>query len=448
MDFPKNFVWGAATAAYQIEGAAYEADKGEHVWDAACRQRHYIFENHTAEVGCDHYHRFREDVALMKEMGLKAYRFSVCWPRLMPNGTGKVSDAGRRFYDELIDELLRAGIEPYMTLFHWEYPYELFHRGGWLNPNSPEWFEEYAANIAKFYSDRVRHFITVNEPQCFIGLGLYEGTHAPYLKYPIDEALIAWHNTLKASGLAVKALRAHAKQPAEVGVTIATAVKMPHDPAKDAAAAEYANFSYTCPTFFTNSFFTDPVVFGRYPEGMFEGFGVKPFYTQSDMEIIKSDIDFIGLNIYSGEYVTADGNGRVCTVTPGMNTPKTDMRWNVHPECLYYGPKAFYERYKLPVYITENGVAVTEWLSSDGTLADPSRVQFIREYLKQLARASEDGADVRGYFYWSLMDNFEWTEGFSKRFGLIYVDYDTKKRILKDSAKFYADVIRTNGKNL
>ncbi len=444
MNFTENFVWGAATAAYQIEGAAYEADKGKHIWDVACERKRFVFEQQTAEVGCDHYHKFREDVALMKEMGLKAYRFSICWPRLMPDGTGRISETGVRFYNALIDELLKAGIEPYVTLFHWEYPYALYLQGGWLNPKSPEWFEEYAANVAKLFSDKVKYFITVNEPQCFIGLGLRGGAHAPFERRSDEEVLRAWHNTLKASGLAVKALRAHAKRPIEVGVTVATAVKMPYTE-KDKKAADYANFAFTEKTFFTNSFFTDPVVFGRYPEGMMEGFGVDLKYPESDMEIIKSNIDFIGLNIYSGEYVSTGSDGKIFTVKPGLNTAKTDMRWNVYPECLYYGPKAFYNRYKLPVYITENGVAVTEWRASDGTLNDTSRIQFIRDYLKQLNRGISEGVDVRGYFYWSLMDNFEWAEGFSKRFGLIYVDYDTRERVLKESARFYAKIIRTNG---
>ena len=447
MSFPKNFVWGAATAAYQVEGAAYEGDKTEHIWDVACRQRHYIFDGHTAAVGCDHYHRFREDVALMKKIGLKAYRFSICWPRLMPGGTGKVSEAGRRFYDSLIDELLRAGIEPYITLFHWEYPYELFHKGGWLNPDSPKWFEAYAANVAELFSDRVKKFIVVNEPQCFIGCGLYKAEHAPFLTYPPDEALICWHHALIANGLATRAIRAHAKGKVEVGLTVACDVLMPATEAdKELAARE--NFILRGDNFFNNALFTDPAVFGKYPENVAEAFNADFSYTPEEMAVIKCDPDFIGLNIYHGKYITSDGKGGRRDVTPGMNMPHTDMRWTFTPESLYYGPKAFYERYKLPIYITENGVAVTEWLSADKTLCDPSRVEYIRSFVKQLRRACEEGADIRGYFYWSLMDNFEWKEGFSKRFGMVYVDFDTQERTLKESAKFYSEVIRTNGENL
>lgn len=447
MGFSKDFVWGAATASYQIEGAAYEGGKGEHIWDVACKQGRNIFDGHTAESGCDHYHRFREDVALMKEMGLKAYRFSLCWTRLMPEGRGELNPDGVRFYNELIDELLGAGIEPYITLFHWDYPYKLYLQGGWLNPDSPVWFAEYAAKVAELFSDRVSHFITVNEPQCFIGLGLYRGEHAPFLKLSPEEALLAWHNTLKANGLAVRALRAHGKQPLQIGIAVANDILMPCA-SEDAALAEKENFIPRSDNFFTNSLFTDPIVFGRYPEGMAEAFGARFSYDPADMDIIKCDIDFIGLNIYHGAYVKADGKGGVTRVTPGMNTPHTDMRWTVSPESLYYGPTAYFKRYGLPIYITENGVAVTEWPSSDGGVHDAARIEYVRSYLHQLKRASEDGADIRGYFYWSLMDNFEWAEGFSKRFGLIYVDYDTKKRTPKDSARAYSEIIATNGETL
>ncbi len=447
MGFSEKFVWGAATASYQIEGAAYEGGKGEHIWDVACKRGRDIYHFHTAESGCDHYHRFREDVAIMKETGLKAYRFSLSWTRLFPDGRGELNPEGVRFYNELIDELLRAGIEPYVTLFHWDYPYQLYLRGGWLNPDSPVWFEEYAAKVAELFSDRVKYFITVNEPQCFIGLGLYKGEHAPFLKLSPEEALLAWHNALKANGLAVRALRAHAKQPLQIGIAIANDVLMPYTQA-DAALAEAENFIPRTDNFFTNSLFTDPVVFGRYPEGMAEAFGAEFAYDQADMETIKCEIDFIGLNIYQGSYVKSDGKGGAVRVTPGMNMPLTDMRWPVTPESLYYGPKAFYKRYGLPIYITENGVAVTEWPSADGGVHDAARTEYIRGYLRQLKRAAEDGADIRGYFYWSFMDNFEWAEGFSKRFGLVYVDYDTKQRIPKDSARAYRDIIAANGADL
>ena len=447
MSFRKDFVWGAATAAYQIEGAAYEGGKGRSVWDAACENGHFVFNRHSAKVGCDHYHRFREDVALMKEMGLKAYRFSVNWPRLMPHGTGEVNPDGVRFYNELIDELLKAGIEPYITVFHWEYPYELFLRGGWLNPDSPKWFEAYAAKVAQLFSDRVKHFITVNEPQCFIGCGLYKAEHAPFLVYPPEEALTAWHNTLKGNGLATRAIRANAKGEVKVGLTIATDVLMPVSEAEEDLVMR-ENFVLRGDNFFNNALFTDPAILGKYPENLAEAFRANFTYDPDDMNIIKCDPDFLGLNIYHGRYVTSDGKGGIRTITPDMNMPYTDMRWTFTPESLYYGPKAFYERYHLPVYITENGVAVSEWLSEDKKLHDASRIEYIRSFLSQLKRAAKDGVDVRGYFYWSLLDNFEWKEGFSKRFGLIYVDYNTLERIPKDSAAYYAALIRENGNSI
>lgn len=447
MSFQKDFVWGAATAAYQVEGAAYEGGKGLSIWDTACENGHFVFNRHTAKVGCDHYHRFREDIALMKEMGLKAYRFSVSWPRLMPHGTGELNPEGVRFYNDLIDELLRAGIEPYMTLFHWDYPYELFLRGGWLNPDSPKWFEAYAVNIAKLFSDRVTHFITVNEPQCFIGCGLYQAQHAPFLTYPPEEALLAWHNTLKGNGLATRALRKFAKRDVQVGLTMASDILMPATQA-DKATIGKENFTLRGDNFFNNAMFADPAILGRYPENLAEEFRANFTYDPDDMKIIKCDPDFIGLNIYHGKYVTADGKGGVREVTPDMNMAYTDMRWTLSPESLYYGPKVFYERYHLPIYITENGVAVSEWPSEDGSVHDSARIEYIRLFLAQLKRAASEGVDVRGYFYWSLMDNFEWKEGFSKRFGLIYVDYNTLKRTPKDSAAYYADVIRKNGEQI
>ncbi len=443
MSFSKDFVWGAATAAYQIEGAAYEGGKGKSVWDTACENKHFVFDQHTAKVGCDHYHRFREDVGIMQKMGLKAYRFSINWPRLIPEGRGALNPDGIRFYSELIDALLKAGIEPYVTVFHWEYPYELFLRGGWLNPDSPKWFADYAEQVAKLFSDRVKHFITVNEPQCFIGCGLYQASHAPFLTYPPEEALIAWHNALKANGLATRAIRANAKGDVKVGLTVATDVLMPATEA-DRELAARENFILRGDNFFNNALFTDPAVLGRYPENLAEAFNANFTYDPADLDVIRCDPDFIGLNIYHGRYITSDGKGGYRDAIPGMETHYTDMRWPVTPESLYYGTKAFYERYHLPLYITENGVAISEWKSQDGCIHDASRIEFLRQYLAQLERSVDEGTDVRGYFYWSLFDNFEWKEGFSKRFGLVYVDYTTQERTCKDSAAYYADVIRKN----
>lgn len=447
MGFQSDFVWGAATSSYQIEGAAYEGGKGRSVWDTACENGHFVFDKHTAMVGDDHYHRFREDIALMKQMGLKAYRFSVNWPRLLPHGTGEVNPDGVRFYNELIDELLKAGIEPYLTVFHWEYPYELFLKGGWLNPDSPKWFADYAGKVSELFSDRVKYFSTVNEPQCFIGCGLYKAEHAPFLVYPPEEALLAWHNALKGNGLAVRAIREKAKQPVKVGFTVATDVLMPRSE-EETEFALRESFVLRGDNFFNNALFTDPAILGKYPENLAKEFGANFTYDPADLEIIKCDPDFLGLNIYHGKRIELDGKGGIQDSDRGMQMHYTDMRWTFSPESLYYGPKAFYERYHLPIYITENGVAVTEWPSEDGALHDPARIEYMRQYLAQLKRAAEEGVDVKGYFYWSFLDNFEWKEGFSKRFGLVYVDYDTQERTMKDSAAYYAELIRTNGEKL
>lgn len=444
MGFRKDFIWGTATAAYQIEGGAYAQGKGENVWDVGSKVPGRVFEGHTGDFACDHYHRFKEDVTIMKKLGIKNYRLSINWARLIPEGVGKVSEEGVRFYSELFDELINSGITPWVTLFHWDYPYALYKKGGWLNDESPLWFESYAETVAKLFGNKIDRFMTINEPQCFVELGHFQGTHAPFLKLSRGEVLKVAHNVLKASSMAERALRKNCPKKITVGFAMAYAAAMPFDKEKDLEAAREESFACHGDLFGT-SFWTDALVFGKYPDSfktMFDENGFAP--SEEDMKIIKGNYDFFGVNSYTSYYVTVK-DGRTVTVAPKPSDALTDMRWHVYPELMYYTPKFLYERYSLPVIYTENGCAVSEWKDLDGEIKDYSRIDFIKRYLRELMRAADDGVDVRGYFYWSLLDNFEWGEGYSKHFGLVHVDYDTFERTLKKSAYYFSDVVKSNG---
>ena len=452
MSFQEDFVWGAATSAYQIEGAVKEDGKGEHIWDVYTKEPGKIFEGHTGEVACDHYHRYKEDVQIMKQIGLKGYRFSVDWSRVLPEGTGRVNEAGIAFYDHLIDELLANGIEPYITMYHWELPYELYKRGGWMNPQIVEWFGEYAKLLAERFSDRVTHFFTLNEPQCFVGLGFVNGEHAPGIKAPIRDTFEMAHNVLKAHGRAVQMLRAHGKKPLVIGYAPTASVCYPAtEKAEDIEAAKQSFFALTDE--FSNwhwnvTWWSDPVLLGKYPEeGLVKYESYLPEITEEDMRLISQPIDVYGQNIYNGYCVRMGEDGRPETVSRYEGFPKTAIDWPVTPECLYWGPKFLYERYQKPIYITENGLSCHDVISLDGKVHDPNRIDFLARYLHELKKAAGE-IDLRGYFQWSLMDNFEWAKGYSERFGLVYVDYPTQKRILKDSAYWYQKIIKENGSTL
>lgn len=452
MGFRKDFAWGAATSAYQIEGAAREGGKGLHVWDVYVREPGKIYEGHTGDIACDHYHRYREDVALMKELGLRAYRFSIDWFRVLPEGTGRPNEEGLAFYDRLIDALKEAGIEPYITLYHWELPYELYKRGGWMNEEMAEWFGRYAGLVSERFSDRVSHFFTLNEPQCFIGLGFLNGEHAPGLKCPIRDTFQMAHNVLKAHGRAVQMLREKAKQPLIIGYAPTGTMSYPaSDRAEDIEAARQHLFRLEEPAYWSwnVAWWSDPVLLGRYPEeGLKRYESYLPRMTDADMRLISEPIDVYAQNIYNGKCIRMGRDGRPEEVRRCEGFPRTAIHWPVTPECLYWGPRFLYERYKKPIYITENGLSCQDSVSLDGQVHDPARIDFLARYLHELKRASEDGVDIRGYFQWSLLDNFEWTCGYSERFGLIYVDYETQKRILKDSAYWYKKVIEENGAGL
>ena len=453
MEFPKNFLWGTAASAYQIEGRDTNDGKGDHIWNIYEREPGHIYENQTGDIACDHIHRFKEDVAIMKKMGLKAYRFSMDWSRLLPEGTGRVNETGVKFYSDLIDELLANGVEPFITMYHWELPYELYKKGGWLNRDIAEWFGEYAKLIAERFSDRVKYFFTLNEPQCFVGLGYLRGEHAPGVKAPLRDTFEMAHNALRAHGRAVQMLRAYAKQPIEVGFAPTCGMCYPEsEKPEDIEAARQMMFSMSLQPAdnwtWNVAWWSDPVLLGHYPE---EGLRLYepylPKITDEDMKLIHEPLDIYGQNIYNGRCFRMGPDGRPQEVTRPFGAPKTAVGWPVTPECIYWGLKYLDERYHMPMYLTENGMACHDCISLDGKVHDPNRIDFLARYLKQVKRAASE-IDLRGYFEWTLLDNFEWNKGYAERFGLVYVDFETQKRIWKDSAYWYADVVKENGANL
>jgi beta-glucosidase len=451
--FPKDFAWGVATASYQVEGAANEDGRGPSVWDVFCRKKGAIFDGNTGETACDHYHKYKEDVALMKALGVKSYRFSVSWTRVLPNGVGAVNGKGLDFYDRLVDELGKAGITPMCTAFHWDYPEALYKRGGWLNRDSADWFGEYTALLADKLSDRVKLWVTQNEPQCFIGLGHLDGVHAPGDKLKFADYLLAAHNGMRAHAKAVQALRAHAKdaKATKVGYVLAAQVALPAtDKPEDVEAARAAIFAVNGRHEWNNAWWTDPVVLGKYPEDGVTEYGKDmPKFKPSDLDDMKQPIDFLGLNIYKADSYRRGADGKPEHLPTPVGFPRAGSDWQtITPGSMYWGPRFFYDRYKLPVSITENGLAVRDQIFLDGKVHDPQRIDFMHRYLSELARAIKDGVPVMGYYAWSLLDNFEWSDGYKQRFGLVYVDYQNQKRVPKDSFDWYKKVIATNGKSL
>jgi beta-glucosidase len=451
MSFPETFTWGAAASAYQIEGAWDTDGKGPSVWDMFTRDGSHVWEGHSGREACEHYNSYKDDVALLKKIGLQAYRFSVSWPRVLPQGDGKVNTKGLDFYDKLVDELLAAGIQPWVTLFHWDYPYELFLRGGWLNPESPEWFARYTTAVVKRLSDRVAHWITQSDPQCFIGLGHSTGEHAPGLKLDFPEVLLAAHNSLLAHGRSVQAIRANARLQPSIGWAPSGTVFYPASSSPDDIdAARRATLAvHPGNTLWNNTWLGDPVVHGRYPEDGLRIYGkAVPKHSAADFDIIRQPIDFFGCNIFQGIPVKADSDGQPVAVPFPPGHPQTLYLWKQTPEALYWSTRFLSEHYKLPIVITENGITCSDFISLDGRVHDSSRIDFMSKYLLQLRRALTEGIDVRGYFYWSAMDNFEWQDGYKHRFGLVYVDYTTQQRTLKESALWYHDIIASNGGDL
>lgn len=450
--FRDDFVWGVASSAYQVEGRDAQDGAGKSIWDTFAEEGH-IADGKDASVACDHMHCYKEDYKLMRLLGVKAYRFSVSWSRLMPEGTGRVNEKAVALYRDMIQSMKENGITPYLTMYHWEFPQALQDRGGWLNEESVQWFGEYAKAVAENFSDICEYFITLNEPQCFVGLGHLNGEHAPGLKLGYAETFRIAHNALRAHGQAVINLRKYAKQEIKIGYAPTCGMAYPaSDRPEDIEAARKALFSFRNPIenwTWNVAWFSDPVFLGHYPEEGLERFKeYLPRITKEDMELIAQPLDFMGQNIYNGYMIRAGKNGEPEFVDRPAGSSKTAAGWPVTPECLYWGVKFLYERYRLPLYITENGMSCHDIVSGDGQVHDPNRITFLDRYLSALQHAADDGADVRGYFLWTFLDNFEWSKGYTERFGIVYVDFATQKRIAKDSAYWYQKIMEGNGKML
>jgi len=447
MGFKKGFVWGAASASYQIEGAYKDGGKGLSVWDTFTRKENTIFDKSNGDVACDHIRLYKEDVSLMKQIGLQAYRFSISWPRVINFETGKVNPEGIGFYDRLVDELIANGVDPWATLFHWDFPYALYKQGGWLNPSSSDWFADYSRIVAEKLSDRVKNWFTLNEPHCFVNLGHKDGIHAPGDKLGMKQIFEIIHNALLAHGKGVQAIRNAAKSPVKIGFAPPASVCCPAtNSPRDIDAAVRGNFTGEVQNIWSLDLWLDPVYKGNYSDDTLSRYAeFLPEIKDGDMKTISQNLDYCGVNIYQGFAVSGEENNQIKRIYHDTGYARTAIGWPVVPESLYWGAKFLYERYGKPIVIAENGMSSTDWVFRDGCVHDAQRIDFLERYLSSLKKAADEGVPVDGYFHWSLTDNFEWAYGYTERFGLIYVDYKTQKRTLKDSALWYKKVIETNG---
>ena len=429
--FPSDFVWGAATAAYQVEGAATEDGRGESIWDRFSATPGKVVNGHTGAVACDTYHRYAEDIGLMRSLGIGAFRLSVAWPRILPEGRGRVNQAGLDFYDRLVDDSLANGLDPYVTLYHWDLPQVLEDRGGWPARETVEAFTEYTEVVVSRLGDRVRHWITQNEPWVASWLGYGLGVHAPGRKSDSD-ALAAGHHILVAHGRAAEVLRREAPA-SEVGIAIDLVPMYPFsDNEADVEAAHREDG-------FRNRWFLEPVLGRGYPEDMLERYAeILPTIEDGDMDTIAAPLDFLGINYYTRSVVRASV-GEV----PAEGAEHTEMGWEVYPDGLYRLLVHLQTVYEPPeLYITENGAAFAD-TRENGRVPDSKRVSYLEGHLDAVVTAIAEGVPVRGYFLWSLLDNFEWAFGYSRRFGIVYVDFDTLERVPKDSFTWYRDFIAT-----
>lgn len=450
LSFPRNFVWGVATSAYQIEGAATADGRSPSIWDVFSHTPGKTLHGHTGDVACDHYHRWPEDVAIMRDLGLHAYRFSVSWPRILPDGCGRVNQAGLDFYKRLVDGLLEAGITPFLTLYHWELPQALQDRGGWPERFTADCFAELADVVSRHLGDRVKQWITHNEPWCASMLSHQIGEHAPgWQDWPA--ALRAAHHLLLSHGMAVPLIRANSPD-ACVGIAInfEPAVPASPSPADYHAARRYDGYYFR--------WFIDALYGRRYPADMTahyieQGYLTPdmPFVQTGDMDVIAVPTDFLGVNYYTRHISRDEESEENLPVTVVAAPPEqwTEMEWEVHPPTLYALMNRLHFEYRVPrIYITENGCSYSDGPGPDGTIQDQRRIDYLREHIAAVHAAVQCGAPVAGYFVWSLLDNFEWARGYDQRFGLVWVDYATLGRTPKASARWYAEVIGRNGLEL
>lgn len=439
--FPKGFMWGAATASYQIEGAYAEDGKDQSIWDAFAHTPGKVLNGDTGDVACDHYHRYEEDVALMAELGLDAYRFSIGWPRVIPHGKGAVNLKGLEFYERLVDELLAAGITPFVTLYHWDLPQALQEVGGWANRDTAYYFRDYAALMYETLGDRVKNWITHNEPWVTAVIGHYWGQHAPGIQ-DLTTAVTVAHNLMLSHGEAVLAMRDIEHRGLNVGLTLNFSPAYPaSEREEDVAATRRADA-------FSNRWFLDPIFEGAYPRDLLQMLeGHTEGIVNDDLDVIAVPIDFLGVNYYTRQIVQHDKNapfGFGSIRNPGAEYTAKD--WEVFPRGLYDLLRRIDHDYGAPpMYITENGCAYVDKVDARGKIQDDQRIAYLRAHFQQAHRLIQDGVDLQGYFVWSLLDNFEWAMGYSERFGIVYVDYETLERIPKASARWYQDVIAENG---
>lgn len=447
IQFPDAFLWGAACASYQCEGAWNEDGKGPNIWDDFCHDAAggHIKHGDTGDTACDSYHRFREDVALMKQCHLQAYRFSISWSRVIPDGDGAVNEKGLQYYDDLVNELLSSGMKPLITLYHWDLPSALQARGGWQNREIVASFGRYARIIAERFRGRVDTYMTINEPQCVVGLGYGAGVHAPGLHLPGEELARLYHHLALAHSEAQRQIKAADPQ-AKVGFVSCGKLCYPQEDTPEGREAAYrASFDLSEKNWvFSFNVPLDAMILRRYEDSACET--LRKFSASvpaSDWDLMETP-DFLGLNIYQGTRVDSQGQA----IAPPPGSPLTGAKWNITPEVMHYGPLNMHRRYGLPLYITENGLSCNDFVFLDGQVHDPNRIDFLHRYLSELSKAIRDGADVRGYLHWSFLDNFEWASGYDERFGLIHVDYQTQRRTPKDAARWYRQIIDTNGNAL
>ncbi|MFI6320043.1 GH1 family beta-glucosidase [Nonomuraea sp. NPDC050556] len=447
--FPEGFVWGAATAAYQIEGAVREDGRGTSIWDTFSATPGKVANGDTGEIACDHYHRYRDDVALMRELGLRAYRFSVAWPRIQPDGSGPINPAGLSFYDKLVDELLNAEISPYVTLYHWDLPQALEDRGGWTDRDTAYRFADYARAVHDRLGDRVEHWTTLNEPWISAYLGYGNGVHAPGRKDPA-EAVRAAHHLLLGHGLATRALREAGAQEIMLVVSAAPVLTPAQVNDPDAEISEADAEAVERVHALSNAHFLDPVLRGAYPSAVALGDHV----LDGDLEIISAPIDLVGINYYNPCVVEADADAPADAAWPGAagirfspaDAPTTAMGWPIVPSGLSRLLVRLSQDYpQVGLMVAENGAAFEDTVSEDGRVRDAERVAYLDAHLRAAHQALAEGADLRGYLVWSLLDNFEWAWGYRCRFGIVHVDFETQARTVKDSGRWYSDAISHNG---
>lgn len=446
MAFCRDFVWGAASSACQTEGFSTADGGGESIWDVFCRRPGATANGEDCAIACDGYHRFEEDIALLASLGLRAYRFSTSWARVDPNGDGRWNEAGLRYYDRVVDCCLRHGVTPWMTLYHWELPQALEETGGWLRRETAEAFARFAGKMAAQFTGRVSHFITLNEPQIVLKLGYADGVHAPGKQLSLPELVSCWKNLMLAHGLASRAIRAAAPG-TQIGIASTGRLCYPHA-AADEDAARQETFRLTDGDWmFTHPIVLDAVCFGRVtPEGGALA-SLMQAVTQEEWDTMRAVPDFIGVNAYNGSPIASGPDGAPRYLPRPQGFARTALKWPITPEIMADGLSYLYDRYQHSLYVTECGLSCNDHIYLDGQIHDPDRIDFLHRYLRALQTGSER-ADIRGFFHWSLTDNFEWHSGYGERFGLIYIDYPTQKRIPKDSARWFAQTARENGKNL